>query len=217
MPDGPADIERLAATLEVLTSQLAAARVTLDGLRLGVVTAAPAAVPRPVAVLPPAASPSPSGRAPRPAGSAAVPAPAVDEARTPHAAGAWVTPLPTARRGAVPGAGPVPAGTMTTPTTVPRSQVASLAGVPLLSAGLVEAVIGPIATLDELDAVEAHIARFHGVSTVTVRRLERSDALLLVELAQPTPLADMLREDLGRPVASCRLAEGRIVVEFAPE
>jgi hypothetical protein len=106
---------------------------------------------------------------------------------------------------------------MTTPTTVPRSQVASLAGVPLLSAGLVEAVIGPIATLDELDAVEAHIARFHGVSTVTVRRLERSDALLLVELAQPTPLADMLREDLGRPVASCRLAEGRIVVEFAPE
>jgi hypothetical protein len=100
---------------------------------------------------------------------------------------------------------------------VPRAQVASLQGVPLLSAGLVEAVVGPIADLPELDAIEARIGRFHGVEAVTVHRLEASDALLLIELEHPIPLADMLREDLGRPVASCRLAEGRIVVELAPE
>jgi hypothetical protein len=102
-------------------------------------------------------------------------------------------------------------------TVVPRAQVASLQGVPLLSAGLVESVIGPIADLPELDAIEARIGRFHGVEAVTVRRLEGSDALLLIALEHPVPLADMLREDLGRPVASCRLAEGRIVVELAPE
>ena len=32
---------------------------------------------------------------------------------------------------------------------------------------------------------------------------------------QPYPLASMLRTELGRPVSSCRLVEGRIVVTFA--
>jgi hypothetical protein len=180
-----------------------------------------AAPPAPAFGVPAAVSATPGGpvRPQPPAAQHAAltqPEPSQVDPWTPHPAGAWRperigTDPHTEDEDAPPEAAP-PAGTM-----VPRAQVASLQGVPLLSAGLVESVIGPIADLPELDAIEARIGRFHGVEAVTVHRLEGSDALLLIELEHPIPLADMLREDLGRPVASCRLAEGRIVVELAPE
>ena len=269
MPDARVDIDRLAAIIENLAEQLAAARDALvelsaearrppegpgadrnghavspsafamprpAGTEPAAMPGAPVAVPAPAVPAPAAGAPAavPAGVSEAPGGVAAVPAPVVVPAPTahdaplagppdaevdpwtPHPAGAWRperigTDPRLEDEDAPPEAAP-PEGTM-----VPRAQVASLQGVPLLSAGLVESVIGPIADLPELDAIEARIGRFHGVGAVTVHRLEGSDALLLIELEHPIPLADMLREDLGRPVASCRLAEGRIVVELAPE
>jgi hypothetical protein len=97
-------------------------------------------------------------------------------------------------------------------TPAPTTPVASLSDVPLLSAGEVDALIGPIVDLTELDQLDARIRSLHGVADVHVVAFEGQDVLLSIRLDQPLPLASMLRTELGRPVASCRLVEGRIVV-----
>jgi hypothetical protein len=108
----------------------------------------------------------------------------------------------------------------TTPTTtgVPhtdlRQHVADLSDVPLLSVGEIDVLLGPVATLSELDEIERRVNALAGVDAVSVTAFVGREVLLTVTLERPTPLAGLLRTDLGRPVASCRLAEGRIVLAF---
>ncbi|MGX6447577.1 hypothetical protein ACVU7I_05835, partial [Patulibacter sp. S7RM1-6] len=118
----------------------------------------------------------------------------------------WLAPVPD------PGPEPVPGGLGARPR-----HVASLAEVPLLSAGEVEAMVGPVTSLDELDDLDARIRALTGVEDVAVTAFEGSDVLLTITLERPLPLAGMLRTELGRPVASCRLVEGRIVVQLETE
>jgi len=98
----------------------------------------------------------------------------------------------------------------------PRTDlVASLNDVQLLSAGAVDVMIGPVRDLADLDALENRILALHSVEAVTVMAFEGRDVLVKIEIERPLPLASMLRSELGRPVSSCRLVEGRIVVTFA--
>jgi hypothetical protein len=90
----------------------------------------------------------------------------------------------------------------------------SLADVPLLSAGSVDVLVGPVTSLADLDALQGRILELPGVEAATVTAFEGHDVLLSVDLDRPLPLASMLRTELGRGVASCRLVEGRIVVTF---
>lgn len=90
----------------------------------------------------------------------------------------------------------------------------SLADVPLLSAGSVDVLVGPVTSLADLDALQGRILELPGVEAATVTAFEGHDVLMSVDLDRPLPLASMLRTELGRDVASCRLVEGRIVVTF---
>lgn len=85
---------------------------------------------------------------------------------------------------------------------------------PLLSVGEIDVLLGPVATLSELDEIERRVKDLAGVDAVSVTAFVGREVLLTVTLERPTPLAGLLRTDLGRPVASCRLAEGRIVLAF---
>lgn len=85
---------------------------------------------------------------------------------------------------------------------------------PIASDGAVLVVIGPITSLDELDDAVEHIRRINGVESVSVTSFEGPYVVLGVELLRALPLASLLRNGLGREVASCRLDDGRIVVEF---
>lgn len=129
---------------------------------------------------------------------------------------------------AAPGAGPAatyggpttpPAATQagfSTDAPAPRTDlVASLNDVQLLSAGAVDVMIGPVRDLADLDALESRILALQSVEAVTVMAFEGRDVLVKIEIERPLPLASMLRTELGRPVDSCRLVEGRIVVTFA--
>lgn len=100
------------------------------------------------------------------------------------------------------------------PHTDLRQHVADLSDVPLLSVGEIDVLLGPVATLSELDEIERRVAGLAGVDAVSVTAFVGREVLLTVTLERPTPLAGLLRTDLGRPVASCRLAEGRIVLAF---
>lgn len=93
--------------------------------------------------------------------------------------------------------------------------VASLDDVQLLSTGAVDVMVGPVRDLADLDALESRFLAMQGVEAVTVMAFEGRDVLVKVETERPLPLAGMLRTELGRPVDSCRLVEGRIVVTFA--
>ncbi|MDO9407256.1 hypothetical protein, partial [Patulibacter sp.] len=102
------------------------------------------------------------------------------------------------------------------PAAAPRTDlVASLNDVQLLSAGAVDVMIGPVRDLADLDALESRILALQSVEAVTVMAFEGRDVLVKIEIERPLPLASMLRTELGRPVESCRLVEGRIVVTFA--
>lgn len=100
------------------------------------------------------------------------------------------------------------------PHTDLRQHVADLSDVPLLSVGEIDVLLGPVATLSELDEIERRVNGLAGVDAVSVTAFVGREVLLTVTLERPTPLAGLLRTDLGRPVASCRLAEGRIVLAF---
>jgi hypothetical protein len=76
-------------------------------------------------------------------------------------------------------------------------------------------MIGPVRDLADLDALESRILGLQSVEAVTVMAFEGRDVLVKIEIERPLPLASMLRTELGRPVESCRLVEGRIVVTFA--
>lgn len=124
-----------------------------------------------------------------------------------------VAPMPAA----VPAAAPVPeyatatAGQMAGHAPEPANGLGDL---PILSTGAVLVVLGPIASLDELDDAVEHIRRITGVDSVAVTSFEGSDVVLTTELSRALPLASLLRNELGREVASCRLVDGRIVVDF---
>jgi hypothetical protein len=108
------------------------------------------------------------------------------------------------------------AGFSTAEAPAPRTDlVASLNDVQLLSAGAVDVMIGPVRDLADLDALENRILALQSVEAVTVMAFEGRDVLVKIEIERPLPLASMLRTELGRPVDSCRLVEGRIVVTFA--
>ena len=110
------------------------------------------------------------------------------------------------------------AGFDTSTEVAPRADlVASLNDVQLLSAGAVDVTIGPVRDLADLDALESRILALPSVEAVTVMAFEGRDVLVKIEIERPLPLASMLRTELGRPVESCRLVEGRIVVTFADE
>ncbi|MEV4422660.1 hypothetical protein AB0L40_22195 [Patulibacter sp. NPDC049589] len=111
----------------------------------------------------------------------------------------------------------VPAASLAAPASEPErlGLVASLTDVQLLSAGAVDVMVGPVRDLADLDAVESRILALQGVDAVTVMAFEGRDVLVKIEIERPLPLASMLRTELGRPVESCRLVEGRIVVTFA--
>ncbi|WP_210494659.1 hypothetical protein [Patulibacter sp. SYSU D01012] len=187
--------------------------------------------PGPAAPAPEPAAPATPPVTPRPAfppAGAAAPFPPAAEPAAPRDPAPYPFPAP---------APPTPAAAPTSPSwpaAVPQSggfddepepfghnartrHVASLAEVPLLSAGEVEAMIGPVFSLDELDDLDARIRALHGVEDLAVTAFEGSDVLLTITLERPLPLAGMLRTELGRPVASCRLVEGRIVVQLETE
>jgi hypothetical protein len=107
------------------------------------------------------------------------------------------------------------AGFSTEPLEPRTDLVASLNDVQLLSAGAVDVMLGPVRDLADLDALESRILGMHSVEAVTVMAFEGRDVLVKIEIERPMPLASMLRTELGRPVQSCRLVEGRIVVTFA--
>ncbi len=90
----------------------------------------------------------------------------------------------------------------------------TLGDLPIVSTGETPVVIGPIASLDELDAAIEHISAIQGVKAVEVGAFEGASVVLRTELARPLPLASLLRTGLGREVSSCRLVDGRIVVDF---
>lgn len=129
-----------------------------------------------------------------------------------------VAPEPTPMPAAAPVAAPVPEYA----TAVATDHVVGLApehaggfgDLPILSTGAVQVVIGPIASLDELDDAVEHIRRITGVDAVAVTSFEGADVVLTAELSRALPLASLLRNELGREVASCRLVDGRIVVDF---
>ncbi len=89
-----------------------------------------------------------------------------------------------------------------------------LGDLPIVSTGAVQVVIGPIVSLDELDAAVEHIRRITGVESVAVTSFEGPHVVLTAELSRALPLASLLRNELGREVASCRLVDGRIVADF---
>lgn len=89
-----------------------------------------------------------------------------------------------------------------------------LGDLPIVSTGAVHVVIGPITSLDELDDAVEHIRRITGVESVSVTSFEGPHVVLTADLSRALPLASLLRNEIGREVASCRLVDGRIVVEF---
>lgn len=113
-----------------------------------------------------------------------------------------------------------PAGALSIPDppTVPMpaapAQANGLGDLPIVHTGEVQVVIGPIAALEELDDAVDHIGRINGVENVSVTAFEGSQVVLTAELSRALPLASLLRTELGRDVASCRLVDGRIVVDF---
>jgi hypothetical protein len=89
-----------------------------------------------------------------------------------------------------------------------------LGDLPIVSTGAVQVVIGPITSLEELDDAVEHIRRINGVESVSVTSFEGPHVVLTADLSRALPLASLLRNELGREVASCRLVDGRIVVDF---
>lgn len=89
-----------------------------------------------------------------------------------------------------------------------------LGDLPIVSTGAVQVVIGPITSLDELDDAIEHIRRINGVESVSVTSFEGPHVVLTADLSRALPLASLLRNEIGREVASCRLVDGRIVVDF---
>lgn len=98
--------------------------------------------------------------------------------------------------------------------TLAPEPVNGLGDLPIVSTGAVQVVIGPIASLDELDDAVEHIRRINGVESVAVTSFEGPHVVLTTELSRALPLASLLRNELGREVASCRLVDGRIVADF---
>ncbi|MCK9249374.1 MAG: hypothetical protein M0P31_10435 [Solirubrobacteraceae bacterium] len=92
---------------------------------------------------------------------------------------------------------------------------ASLDDAPARSDASVEIVVGPVADLGELDEIQARISALSSVGGVAIVGFSGTDVVMRVRLERPTPLAGLLRTQLGRPVAGCHLAEGRIVVTLA--
>lgn len=118
----------------------------------------------------------------------------------------------------MPAAAPVPdyaTGAAADPSNgLAAEHMGGLGDLPILSTGAVQVVIGPIASLDELDDAVEHIRRIVGVDGISVTSFEGPHVVLTAELSRPLPLASLLRNELGREVASCRLVDGRIVVDF---
>jgi hypothetical protein len=135
---------------------------------------------------------------------------------------AWLTPANAAEPSPPNAASPAPAPfSFPDPPTVPMptapaasAESNGLGDLPIVHTGEVPVVIGPISSLDQLDDAVDHIRQINGVETVSVTAFEGSQVVLTVELLRALPLASLLRTDLGREVASCRLVDGRIVVDF---
>jgi hypothetical protein len=146
-------------------------------------------------------------------------APVVPAGPEPAQALTAVRPLEAEWTATPPRDGPAaPAGLPISPFDAGRAERApSLADVPLLSAGSVDVLMGPVRSLTDLDAVQGRIIEMPGVEAATVTAFEGHDVLMSVDLDRPLPLASMLRTELGRDVESCRLVEGRIVVTFGVE
>lgn len=97
---------------------------------------------------------------------------------------------------------------------LPPEHAGTLGDLPIVSTGAVQVVIGPIASLDELDDAVEHLRRINGVDSVAVTSFEGAHVVLTAELSRALPLASLLRSELGREVVSCRLVDGRIVADF---
>ncbi len=100
------------------------------------------------------------------------------------------------------------------PRTPTPEHANGLGDLPIVSTGEVQVVIGPIGSLDELDDAVDHIRRINGVTSVSVSSFEGAHVVLTGELSRALPLASLLRTEIGRDVTSCRLVDGRIVVDF---